>query len=70
MAKDSLETSDQFDMVEVRDDQHIRYQKPVEQDREDLAHMQVLKVRVEHEIDACTFDDRPLQRQFGLISLA
>ena len=48
MAKDSLETSDQFKMVEIRDDRQTRQQKSVEQDREDLARMgkkQVLKVR-------------------------
>lgn len=56
MAKDSLETYDQFNMVKIR---QIRQQNSVEQDREDLVRMgkkQVLKVRPEHQSDACTLD--------------
>lgn len=63
MAKDSLETSEDFNMVEMRDDQQTRHQKSVEQDREDLARMgkkQVLKVRPKRQSDACTFNAEPL----------
>ena len=63
MAKDSVETSDQFTMVEIRHDQQIRHQKSVEQDRKDLARMgkkQVLKVRPQYQSDACTFNAEPL----------
>lgn len=63
MAKDSPEMSEEFNMVEFRDDQQTRHQKSVEQDREDLARMgkkQVLKVRPMFQTDACTFNTEPL----------